>query len=108
MKNGQNKFWGPPRLKKNGEPKKKFVNWKNQICSKLPEMAKKLVENNFWGFSPLPPQKQLAVMARQLVQYYFQTFLHNPPKQNWGKMTKNQIYIKEDSFNEPKVAYSLA
>ena len=33
-----------------------FVTWKNQSCSKLPEMARKLVEHDFWNFYP-PPQK---------------------------------------------------
>ena len=35
-------------------------NEKNQSCSKLPEMARTLVENEFWTFQPPPPpQKKL-------------------------------------------------
>ena len=44
-------FFAPPP-KKNWKPYKNiFVkNGKNQSCSKLPEMARKLVENDFWTF----------------------------------------------------------
>ena len=52
MNNGQNKFWGTPpqkKIKNNLGGVQKFVvkNEKNQSCSKLPEMARKLVENDF-------------------------------------------------------------
>ena len=42
----------PPKKKlKLGGVHKFFVkNEKNQSCSKLPEMARKLVENDFWTF----------------------------------------------------------
>ena len=42
----------PPQKKKNwGGVQHFFVeNEKNQSCSKLPEMARKLVENKFWTF----------------------------------------------------------
>ena len=59
MKNGKNKFWGNPPPQK----KKKKLNWggvqiffvknkKNQSCSKLHEMARKLVEIDFIGTQP--------------------------------------------------------
>ena len=55
MKNGKNQFWGTtplPKKKKNLGGVQKFVvkNEKKQSCSKLPEMARKLVENEFWTF----------------------------------------------------------
>ena len=49
MKNGKNKFWGPPPQKKikfAGRTKNVGQKLKNQSCSKLPEIARKLVENN--------------------------------------------------------------
>ena len=52
MKIGKNLFWSTPPLKKkkkNWEGVQFFFvnNEKNQSCSKLSEMAKKLVENDF-------------------------------------------------------------
>ena len=52
----KNNFWTfkpppPPQKKKLGGVQIKFVkNEKNQSCSKLPEMARKLVENDFLDF----------------------------------------------------------
>ena len=42
----------PPKKNSNLGGVQKFVvkNEKNQSCSKLPEMARKLVENEFWTF----------------------------------------------------------
>ena len=63
MRNGQNEFWGTPPPKKNKNNNnlggvQKFIvkNEKNQSCEKLPEMARKLVNHNFWIVSP-PQQK---------------------------------------------------
>ena len=55
---GQKWFWdflAPPN-KIWGAYKKFCQKWKNQSCSKLPELARKLVENDFWKFNP-PPKK---------------------------------------------------
>ena len=56
MNNGQKKFWGSPppekKIKNNLGGVQKFVVKieKNQSCSKLPEMVRKLVGNDFWTF----------------------------------------------------------
>ena len=53
-------FLAPPPKKKIklGGVQKKFVeNEKNQSYSTLPEMARKLVENNFGSFYPSPTKK---------------------------------------------------
>ena len=63
MKNGENEFWGtpppPPQKINNLGGVQKFVvqNEKNQSCSKLPEMARKLVVTSFGLFIP-PHQKK--------------------------------------------------
>ena len=63
--------FGVPPPKKNYQGNvQKFVikNEKNQSCSKMPEMARKLVENKFWTFSP-PPKKNNYYLEG--VQIYF-------------------------------------
>ena len=40
----------PPQINLEGVQKKFVENEKNQCCSKLPEMARKLVEHDFWTF----------------------------------------------------------
>ena len=53
MKNGRNKFWGPPPKKIWGADKFFFVrNEKNQSLSELPEMARILVEHIIPILSP--------------------------------------------------------
>ena len=61
----------PPKKKKKETKKKNFKknlgciqnvlvkNEKNQGCSKLPEMVKKLVEHYFWIFDPPFKQKKI-------------------------------------------------
>ena len=44
------KLFSPPPKKKIGGLRNFFV--KNENCSKLPEMARKLVEKDFWTFNP--------------------------------------------------------
>ena len=41
-------IWG--RTKKIVKNEKKFKNYKNQSCSKLPEKARKLIKHDFWTF----------------------------------------------------------
>ena len=44
-------FLGPPQI---GGRAQNFVkNEKNQSCSKLPKMARKLVKNDFWTFQQM-------------------------------------------------------
>ena len=64
-------------------------NWKNQSCLKLPEMARKLVENDFFGlFSP--PQKILLA-----VQFYF---VKNEKNQSCWKMPEMARKLVENDF----------
>ena len=79
-------FW-PPLPKKNHDPKFFLVIWKNQSCSKLPEMTRKLVENKFWNCRKLKSSDQLR----------FLDILAPPPKKNHdpnfflGHMKKSKL-----------------
>ena len=55
MKNGKNEF-SPQKI----GYLKKLSNEKNQSCSKLPEMARKYVENDFCTTHQPPPTKKRA------------------------------------------------
>ena len=69
---------------------------KNQICSKLSEMVRKLDKNSFWIFGdpPTPPsqffcqKKKLFEIARKIVDNYFRIFGTNlpPPKKKGSKI----------------------
>ena len=50
-------FLAPPQQIFGGRTKFFVKNEKNESCSKLPEMGRKLVENDFWTLYP-PPKKK--------------------------------------------------
>ena len=65
-------------------------NEKNQSCSKLPEMARKLVENDFfWLFRP-PPQKNLLAVQKFLVK--------NEKNQSCSKLPEMTRKLVENNF----------
>ena len=74
QKIGRNWFLDPPPKKKyfGGRTKNFGQKWKNQSCSKLPKMARKLVKNYFLIVGHLP-QLQL-FSATFLSQNIFLTF----------------------------------
>ena len=88
----ENDFLAPPQ-KNLGGVKKMFVkNEKNQSCSKLPEMASKLVENDFRTFQP-PPRK---ILGRK------QNFVKNEKNQSCSKLPEMARKLVENDFCKRK------
>ena len=98
--------------------RKKFVpKWKNQSCSKLPEMARKIDQNGFSDFWTPPPTKKkcgdekkfgqkcknqscfkLPEMARKLIKIDFRIFDPSPrflPPKKWNMGTKKNLVKNE-------------
>ena len=83
-------LFSPPQNKFGGSVQKIFVkNEKNQSCSKLPEMGRKLVENEFWTFKAPNPRKKLGG-----VQHFF---VKNEKNQSCSKLSeKARKLVKHD------------
>ena len=93
-------FFGPnPPKNLEGVQKNVVENEKNQSCWKLPEMARKLVKNNFYLFSPSPSflwtkeyQSCSTIFKWSKVIFWFCASPPQPPKKNLVK-TKRIIIV---------------
>ena len=80
-------FSPPPQIIFGGRTKTFVKNEKNQSCSKLPEMARKLVNNYFFYFLA-PPPRNLGGVQKNVLKNEKIKVVQNCLKwrENWSKM----------------------
>ena len=81
-------------------------NEKNVSCSKLPEMARKLVKNDFLIF--LPPQKIIGYLKKKIVKNEKNQSWSKLPNCFWPKICMTQIlqtyfFFRTYNFFRPKI-----